>query len=379
MRVFQVLDEATNTSVPGSSTWYKNLHEPLRELGCDVVFESATRGRLARQRNDPRLRERFTNHLSEVFRREHLRKPFDLFFAYLTEGMVEPWLVDDIRNAGVLTCNFSCNSIHQFHLVAKLASRFDYCLHSEKDAREKYLAAGANPIWWPMAANPRYFYPQPAERIYDVTFLGGCYGLRSRYVYQLLDRGIDIHAFGPGWRRGGRTETRARLKRALMVLRVVGALAPLERAQASGALAEFDLARYIASRFPGNVHEPISDEKAMRLYSESKISLGVLEVWDRNDASQPIRRHVHLREFEAPMCGALYCTGFSEELEEFFEPDREVVMYTNDEELADKIHFYLQNPKAADTIRQAGLRRARAEHTYQARFRKLFAELRLAT
>jgi spore maturation protein CgeB len=378
MRIFQVFDESGNTSVPNNNSWYRNLYEPLRDLGCDVTFLSAAPGRIARQTNDARLRGRFSEQLLDLFRREHKRQPFDLFFAYLTQGMVEPGVIDEIRKSGVPTCNFSCNNIHQFHLVEHLAPRFDYCLHSEKEARDKFLRVGARPVWWPMASNPTYFHPMSARRTYDVTFVGGAYALRSRYIYQLLERDIAVDVFGPGWRHGARSRLRASIKRNILLGHLLTASSRETRAARSGALAAFDFERFVAAKYSERFHDPLSDDEAVLLYSQTTISLGFLEVYDRHDSSRALLRHMHLRDFEAPMCGALYCTGFTTELAELFEPDREVIVYRNDDELVDKLRFYLSHPENAERVRQAGLRRALAEHTYQIRYKALFAEIGLA-
>ena len=104
-------------------------------------------GRRAMQRNDPRVRAAFSQKLLETFCREHTRKPLDLFFTYLMDGMVEPGVIDEIRKTGVPTCNFSCNNAHQFDLVDEISTHFDFNLHSEKDARTKFLEIGATPLW----------------------------------------------------------------------------------------------------------------------------------------------------------------------------------------------------------------------------------------
>jgi spore maturation protein CgeB len=115
------------------------------------------------------------------------------------------------------------------------------------------------------------------------------------------------------------------------------------------------------------------------MYSRSRISLGFLEVFMEHDPSAAVVKHLHLREFEAPMSGALYCTGYSDELSEMFEPDKEVVVYRSHDELVDKAKFYLSNPNAAERVRIAGRQRALGEHTYRHRFEALFRHLDLLT
>ena len=96
---------------------------------------------------------------------------------------------------------------------------------------------------------------------------------------------------------------------------------------------------------------------------------------DRHDASRPVTQHVHLQKAEAPMSGALYCTGYTDELAEMFEPDEEVVVYRNQHELLDKVRYFLAHPEQAGKMRQAGRARALRDHTYQRRFEALFREI----
>jgi len=378
MRIFQVLEGSSNATVPGSQTWHRNLYEPLVEMGHEVALFSLTEGRMAMQRNNAQARACFSQKLLDTFRREHAKKAFALFFAYLMNGMVEPAAIAEIRKTGVPTCNFSCNNAHQFYLVDELSPHFDYNLHSEKDARDKFLAIGANPLWWPMASNPKYFRPLEICRTIQASFVGANYALRARYIGHLLENEIETHAYGPGWVDGARTRWRSLAKRYLFIWQALSTIDPQRQSAASAKLADHDYRRSLSSRFPSNMHYPVSDDELIALYSRSHVSLGFLEVYDRHDPSRPVTRHLHLREFEAPMSGALYCTGYMDELAEMFEPDKEVLVYRNQHELLDKMRFYLAHPEQAEVIRQAGRKRALAEHTYHERFRKLFKILGLS-
>jgi spore maturation protein CgeB len=115
----------------------------------------------------------------------------------------------------------------------------------------------------------------------------------------------------------------------------------------------------------------------VELYSRSHISLGFLEVYDRHEAGAPVLKHLHLREFEAPMCGALYCTGYSDELAEFFAPDHDVIVYRDPDELLSKVRYYLTHAEAGERIRRAGHERALRDHTSHERFKSLFRTIGL--
>lgn len=377
MRIFQILEANANTAIAVNQTWLRNLYEPLLDLGHEVVLFSAGAGRQAMATNDATLRARFSQQLVDTFRSEHARRPFDLVFAYLMDGMVDPAAIDELRRSGVPITNFSCNNAHQFDLVDEISPHFDVNLHAEKDARAKFLAVGANPLWWPMASNPTYFKPVDVPRTVAASFVGANYALRARYVVHLLQNQVDAHVYGPGWLAGDLSARRALTKRYYFIVLAAFSPSAQRRTWASAKLDELDFRSSVARRFPANVHPPVSDEELVALYSRSHVSLGFLEVYDGHDPTRPVTQHLHLREFEAPMCGALYCTGYLDELAEHFEPDKEVVVYRNQHELLDKVRYYLAHPDAAAAVRAAGLRRALTDHTYQRRFQTLFRELGL--
>jgi spore maturation protein CgeB len=377
LRIFQALSSSSNAQVGDSRTWYRNLHEPLVDLGHSVVLFPLEKAGAAAREHDTKATARVADELLAAVRTGHSKEPFDLFFSYAIDGMFAPEVVDEIRRLGIVTCNFSCNNTHQFGLTQSLAPHFDYNLHSEGDAAPKFRAIGATPLWWPMASNPKYFHPVSVQRDVAVSFVGCNYALRARYIHGLLVRNLDVHAFGPGWRFGARTKLRAEALRALLLGRAVVKGWSLDGRLASARLAELDFQRWLGRTYPDNLHDPVSDPELIALYSRSQVSLGFLEVFDNHDSMGEVRRHLHLREFEAPMCGALYCTGYCAELEAFFEPGREVVVYRSAEELAEKVAHYLRHPKEAEDIRNAARRRALADHTYHQRFETLFRAIGL--
>ena len=374
-RIFQVYPATGNAAVPNSQTWYRNFYEPCVDLGHDVFLFSTEEALKVRLNKGSKSREVFSQKVLDSFQREHKKKPFDLVFSYLIDASIETGVIDEIRKIGVPTCNFSCNNTHQFHLVNKISKHFDFNLHSEMDARKKFLKIGANPLWWPMASNPKYFKPVNVPRTISISFVGGNYALRGRYVAHLLANGIDIHAYGPLWMWGARNRWRSLAKRYLILANAIFNFSPKAQASASARLADHDFARSLTSCFPNNLHAPVSDEELVALYSRSHISLGFLEVYNGNDANCSLSRHLHLRDFEAPMCRALYFTGYMDELVEHFEPDKEVVVYHDQEELLEKVRFFLANPDQAEKVRLAGYLRALQDHTYQHRFRTLFKEI----
>jgi hypothetical protein len=229
-----------------------------------------------------------------------------------------------------------------------------------------------------MAANPKYYHPVNVPRTIPVSFVGMNYARRLSYISQLLYHGIDVQVFGPGWTiEPGFQQFKKWVKRNILLIKSMSSVLLKNQARFSNEAAQLDLLRKIVVNYPGNFHRPVSDEKMISLYSESFISLGFLEVFQAHDCTSAVSQHLHLREFEAPMSGALYFTGWCNELSEFYEPDKEIVIYRNEYELLEKIHYYLDHEKEANKIREAGHRRALAHHTYQKRFTDLFTRINL--
>lgn len=384
MRIFLVLHPSGNASVPGSMTWYRNLYEPLLDLGHDVYLMrmDLMAEQLGAKWRTKEFKDQFSQKLLETFKSENERKPFDLFLSYVTNLDIEETCAKEIAKTGIPTANFSCNNIHQFYLTQRIAPYFDYNLHSEKSAGAKFTEIGANPVWFQMAANPKYYHPIDTKKTMDVSFVGGAYAKRPYYVYNLLENGIDVHAYGPSWRKTEHLANLRKIKRELIrskeMIRSIFACSPQIRAKISSRVANMDFKDNLLAKYIRNLHFPITDDEMIRKYSESKISLGFLEVFENHDHSKNTMQHLHLREFEAPMCGALYFTNYSNELAEYYEIGKEVIIFRNEHELLDKVGYYLSHESEANAVRKAGFNRAQNCHTYQKRFAGLFNSLDLA-
>jgi len=378
MRIFLVLKPSGNQSVSNSLTWLHNLYEPLLDLGHDVYLvrvDTVAKEYSLRIRKGL-FKQIFSQILLEKFKKEYLKKPFDFFLSYLTDLDVETSVIDEIKRCGVPTANFSCNNTHQFYLTKIIAPHFEYNLHSEKDASEKFRMIGANPVWFPMAANPKYYHTINVEKDIDVSFIGANYARRPYYIWHLLENDINVHCYGPKWLVNKPYPFARNIAKEFIrnwyAFNAFFSLSAENRSHYSSNVAHYDFQKRLRIKYKKNMHYPISDDEMIKIYNRSKIVLGFLEVFDNHDASMITKQHLHLREFEVPMCGALHFTNYSEELSEFYESDKEIVIYRNEHELLDKVRYYLSHPNEALRIREAGYKRAFNCHTYQKRYQELF-------
>jgi len=379
MRIFLVLNPSGNLSVPGSLTWLYNLYEPLIDLGHDVFLLriDEVEKKLRTKVGSKKFKEKFSEYLINKVIIENEKKHLDLFFSYFENDFVYGDVINLIKKLNVLTVNFSCNNTHQFYLTEEIAAYYDYNLHSEKDAGEKFRKIGAEAVWFQMGANPKYYYPQNCEIAYDVTFVGTNYAERAKKIGFLLENDVCVECFGANWLTN-RPYPHFRkifkeIKRLEKIFSSIFYLNSTKRFKTSTEINYYDFQCYLREKFSNRLHYPISDNDMVKLYSQSKINLGFLEVFaNDNDASSFTRQHLHLREFEIPMSGGLYFTNYSEELAEHYIPDKEVVVFRDPYELLDKIRFYLANQREAEIIKNNGHKRAMLCHTYHKRFQDLF-------
>ena len=356
-----------------------NLLEGLRQAGHEVVCRRPAAPFHEALGPDwtERDRTRASEDLVETVRAEHRRRPFDLFFGYLLDRLVHPEAIREIGAFGMTTMNYWCNGAHQFHLVQEISPAFDYCVATERDTLPLYEGVGARPIYAQMAANPHVYRPYDVPREYDVTFVGQRYADRPEYVEYLLRNEVDIRVWGPGWtadRTYGEKAPGAGVSARYMVRHPRAATFKLA-AHARRRLVDLVALPPSARRRIAQVAGPsLPFEELVKMYSRSKISLGFSTCGDSRYRDKHKIRQIHLRDFEAPMSGALYFVEHQQELEDFYEVDREIVCYRSREELLEKARFYLAHPEEASRVRKAGYERAQRDHTWRRRLDQLFQE-----
>lgn len=402
MRIFVAVRHSLDPAKVYGALWSGHFYPALRELGHELVesqvdlyptsrFMDVASGFTA---EEIAMRAATTEAILDEVRAAHRERPLDLFLSYFYNSHFDASGFDEIRRLGVPSINFYCNNIHQFDNVAEIARKADVCWYPEKHARSSYERIGANAIWVQMGADPSIYRPMGTTRNASACFVGQAYADRALWMAALVEAGVPVEVYGPGWgadapasNAGPHGEAPVYLGRRQYRGRSVGGYAKVVREilETDGAvggtarvartfLTRRSYQRAAAIVAPHARGAVLPGAPLVKVFNEHEVCLNFSNVFvDRHPGSALIP-HVRLRDFEAPMCRTCYLTGYTDEITEFYDVGREVDTYRSPEELVDKTRYYLKTPDAAEQLREAGYRRALGAHTWKHRFTELFTK-----
>lgn len=315
----------------------------------------------------------------------------DLFFATAVDHSFDPDTAREISRLGIPTVNLNMDDMSHPFRVQKVTPAFDLVWTTDPTNMGVIRKYGAKQlIHMPYAANPNVFYPdisKTPERA--IMFIGACYGARSRAIAQLAQAGVPTRVYGKSPMDIYGTEAKSLpAVRALFNYRdgwhrAIKSLSfPSGRACIRSALIRTvqNTVMDLPEKHPklGDVeYRPgPSFEDWSKVMGGIDLSLGSLELASTFVLKKP-HYFIRFREFEAAMCGAAHLVSASEELMEYFDPDKEMIYYSGFDEMVDKAKFWLSPDRdtARMAIRKAAHARALGEHTWAHRFQKIFDTL----
>lgn len=253
----------------------------------------------------------------------------DILIGQTWASFIDPVLFSELRNRyGTLVINIAMDDRHQYWGekvdglwggTHGLIPHIDLALTAAPECVAWYQQEGCPALYFPEASDPAIYRPFPElPKQYEVSFIGGRYGVRERIVMALRAAGIEVAAFGNGWE-GGR----------------------------------------------------IATEDAPRVFAQSKIVLGVGTIGHCTDFFA-----LKMRDFDAPMSGSLYLTHDNPDLRQLYAVGREIVTYQSLDDCIEQATYYLQHDQEREQVARAGYLRAINEHTWDRRFSTLFELLR---
>ncbi len=126
--------------------------------------------------------------------------------------------------------------------------------------------------------------------------------------------------------------------------------------------------------FKGHPHQPLLHD-AINYYEELPAFYPCSDI-NFNCTSRQMKGAVNQRIFDVPACNAFVLTDWREQMDALFEPRKEIIFYTEQEEIPELVRYYLAHPIERQTIVTAARTRVLAEHTWEHRLQTLLTKMR---
>tara|TARA_R100000008_G_C3582901_1_gene169861 strand:- start:77 stop:982 length:906 start_codon:yes stop_codon:yes gene_type:complete len=223
----------------------------------------------------------------------------------------EPWedIEKETQKGRCKTFNWFCDDTWRFdNFSSKVCNLFHVCSTVEVDYIQRFKEIGYNNIIHSMWHTNLDFYPKVTTKDIDISFCGIPNPERQSLTNALTREGLSVeYKYG------------------------------------------------------------VSHEDMCELFSRSKISLN----FSKNMTLTPPRRQIKARLFEVPAGKAVLCTEKTPNLEEYYDIDKEVIVYEGATELFEKCSFLLKNENILNKIAENGHERFLKEHESKQRLPKI--------
>ncbi len=264
--------------------------------------------------------------------------PPKLVIFSLFTNQFDPAVVNELRKFTTTMCFFH-DDTWRVEYSRYWAGQFDYFTTPDFYGVVKYKELGlTQAIYFPFGCNEKIFRKLNIPKKYDVSFVGGWHPYRQWLFDKIRRAGINISAFGYGWPSG-----------------------------------------------------EINQEDMVKVFNQSRINLNLSNSgsWDFRYLSSSIHAVINrirskksveqlkARMFEISGCGSFQLSYYVEGLSNSFRIDQEIAVYSDPDDLIDKIKFYLQHESVAEDIAQRALARVLSEHTFIKRFNSAFHRMGL--
>ena len=222
---------------------------------------------------------------------------------------------------GLPVIQWDCDASWRFHnWILPRKNRVSHFVTTHQSTLQWYKQNDMKVIKSQWAGSSLYIGNPNVAKRYDVSFCGQQHGIRQQVVSLMQKMGIDVRVFGHYW-------------------------------------GDFQ---------NSSPHTP-KLQQMIDVLDSSRICLNLSNPWHIGTLPQIKGRH-----FEIPQVGGFQlCTG-ADNLEEYFMPDREIVIANSPNELIDYCKYYLNNPKERNEIAHNGHLRVMRDHQWKHRFKEIF-------
>jgi hypothetical protein len=364
-----------------------NLLDTLRRHYCDklqVFTYSGGMGRLG-SKAWRRQRDVLNAQLVQLAKELKSARELDLIFCIVYDDFLTIDTARQLRGLNVPMVNYHVDMAFQWYRVIRTAPYFDVLAVAQMTNAEHLKRYNPNIEWMPMAANPDFYRSRSnavSAHEYDVTFVGSFNPYRRALLGQCVGEGIKPTVFGRGWNDDHPNEYRFDWDWYKVIHDLRFYAAPRWKAEGImslvGPLNRKWSRRHVFAQIAGVDFRPPCEGEAMPvIFRSSRVNLGFSDTgWHSRPAIiRSNQLQCRLRDFEVPMSGGFYLVQEAPGHRDYYKVGEEIDTWSEPAELFDKTRFYLRNPRAAERIREAGLKRALECHTWQHRFDRLIERL----
>jgi spore maturation protein CgeB len=278
---------------------------------------------------------------NEILKKANEKRP-DIVFFILQKNQVELSTIISLQQMNFFTVAFFGDDQWRFDDWTSLyATYFNVCITTDKFSIEKYREIGQKNIIYSQWASlcPKIKGNIPYK--YDVSFIGGANPYRKWFIAFLEKKGISVHCFGSGWKNG-----RASYEEMEKI--------------------------FSSSKINLNISNSVSYDFRF-MVSSLKNFASTIKAHIKNNSKNSSQTKA--RNFEIPVQGGFQITDYVPTLDEYFDIGKEVVCYNTVDDSVKIIKYYLKHEDSRETIKYAGIQKARSRHTFKNRIREFMSEI----
>lgn len=287
--------------------------------------------------------------------------------------------LEKIKKMGVKTLCFCPDNLTVPFNQEKIAKYYDLVWLTSKETEYLFRRWGAKTIFLPYAANPNLFKTKDiTDDIGRLAFIGTPHGSRVEQINMFLQHNIPMTLYS---RKVDTSNIQFRASPKEYFKSICNYLKyPIGRKLLQGIIVD-KLGRHAITLTDPNLEmkNPVSLDELGEINSLYSLVLSFTEANSTGVLKKPVDI-VNLRNFEIPMSGGIQFCRYTDEIASYFEPDKEIVLYTDRDDAIEKAKYYLSESQRElrMSIRRAARARAEREHTWYHRFKRVFQELDIA-
>ncbi len=293
------------------------------------------------------------DYLNEKILLSAKKNRYDLIFFFIFKDEIFESTLKYLKNElGIITLGWMADDHWRFEIFTKyIANNYSYIITTDKDTLPKYKENNlSNVIFSQWACNHHYYKPIENKKINKISFVGMYYGTRGKDINYLKKNLGNISCWGYGWP-SGKIEDEKKIEIYSQ------SLINLNFSKSSN---QKNLKSFIKIFLKKNTNKNFQINTTKEILDNTKNFF-------KNSSNQ-----IKARIFEVIGCKTFLLSENSDYIDEYFEVDKEIVLFSDLKEAEEKIRYYLKNETELNKIAKAGYERVLRDHTYEKRFNQIF-------